>query len=684
MKLYNLTVFGKGLDTTRNPTQLDPGFARLSQNFIHNRGDIRAESRSSIDRDTFLRTAAAPIYGLYEFINNSGVSKFLCVTNGVCQSFTHGLATAKTTVKSGMASGQIVPFTTALNFILFCDGATNRISDGTSSNTFTLQIAAPAVAWTATPSAGAGLTAGLYHYDYARYSSTTGELSPSSSVATTATTTGGNLQVTLQAAALTTTLQFDKIQLYRTKVNTSAPYYQLSTPITVASLVAGYVDSIADTALTVLSTIHTNAGGASKTDQPVAAIDVTFHRGRVHLISLTGTRSRHRWSQLNSYVFDSTTSARHDVEPDDGDYLWRAISFDGVLVLLKDRSIHIMSGDVNENSFTWSVASQRNAGIGAYCPWTVACTPVGIIFMGENGVYLYRPGMPEPLRISDPIQTTLESLDYSRRLLFVGGYAPKERAYLLAVTPQGATTNTVVYAYFIDTGAWSQWIYDAGSVAPSIFATMHNGSSRLKYYFGDSNGYIYEGDTSTGADGTTSGTNTGTATASSATSITDSTASFRTSGDGLLGLSATVQVGTAIESEQITSNSGTSLTTNTWTTTPATSNTYYVGAIDLILHLNRTDCETSNVKRFYSISIEFQAQAHNIPLLVGYTIDNDTAPTYVETITQNGTFRCTVQINRIGVGISPYIRCCGTGNTIAILRIDMKYDELVSSMPRVS
>ena len=405
-------------------------------------------------------------------------------------------------------------------------------------------------------------------------------------------------------------------------------------------------------------------------------------RGRIHYIGLSGSRSRHRWSQLNSYSFDSTTDARHDVESDDGDFLHRGFSYDGTLVLMKDNSIHLMNGDVDEQSFTWQVASNRSSGIGAYCPHTAVATPIGIIFLAQCGIFVYRPG-GQPQEIGGAIRDTLDALDYSRRLLFCAIYDPCERAYIISVTPNGQTTNTESYAYFIDTGHWSKWVHGMGVIKPSAWMQGHNSTSNIKTYLGDTNGYVYETSTTTGNDGVSSGTETGTATGGTPTTITDSGAAFRTTGDGLLGISATVQSGTSsYESQEISSNTATALTTSTWTTTPASGNTYYVGAIEGILSLGRIDCDSAGNKRFLRLSFEFQSQSHSVPLLLGYTIDGDTEPTTVVSLSQSGIFRASILINRIGIGIAPYIRHVGVNHGFEILRIELDYTELVSRLPR--
>lgn len=593
MKRIVIDNFGKGLDTTKNPTLIGQGYARISQNLLHNRGDNRAELRDGISRVYTTAVAAVPIYGFWEFINNSGTTTNILQTNGVAYSFT---SSGTTSVDGSHQSTNLPRFAQALNFWLEADHRDNNyIGNGTAGYPF--QIAAPTAAPTA-PLSGTGIT-GTYIYTYARYSSITTELSPGSTQTVTATPANQTVTFTV---TLTTSEQFDQIQVYRTK-NGGTKFYEL-TKINTGSP-ATYADTTADASLTVESTIHT-AAGASNTDRPAAATDVVTHRGRIHWIGLSGARSRHRWSQLNSFSFDSTTDARHDIDVDDGDFLWRGISYDGSLVLFKDHSIWVMNGDVNELSFTWQVASDRHAGIGAYCPFTVVPTPIGIIFQGECGVYLFRPGMPAPKLISDAIQDTLEGLDYSRRLFFTAGYDHCNRAYLLSVTPNGQTTNTETYCYFIDTGAWGNWVFGDDTYYPSVWGTFHS-SSRLKAYFGSSAGLVYETDTGT--------------------------------------------------SDQSTNIEG-------------------------ILSLGRIDCGTAGYKRFLRLNFEFQSQTHGNTLLLGYTLDGGTQPTTTTSTTQSGIFRASIIVNRIGLGISPYVSTEGTDNAFEILKIELDYTELAGRLPQ--
>ena len=666
------------MNTQVNPTLLPQGYARISRNLLHNQGQDCAKLRNGVTRINHTRLANSSVFALYEFTNNSGTSTRLAATNSGVYSYSISIPGSLTLIDGSHQNAAISRFSQALNFWLQADARDNNyIGNGTAGYPF--QVAAPTTAHTL-PLSGTGIT-GTYRYTYARYSTITGELSPAYDSTTdyvSATPANQTVTFTLTLAA---TEQFDQIQIYRTKTGGVA-FYEL-TKVNAGSP-ATYADTTADSALVTLSTLHTTAG-AINTDRPAAATDVFFHRGRTHLIGLSGSRSRQRWSQLNSFSFDSTTTARHDVEPDDGDFLVRGFSYDGTIVLFKEHSIHLMNGDVNELSFTWQVACDRNTGIGAYCPFTAVATPIGIIFQGECGVYLYRPGMSRPQLISSSIQPEIDGLDYSYRALFTACYDPCERAYLISVTPTGQTTNTHTYVFFIDTGYWSEWRYGNGNISVAGWSQnhMHNSTSRQKAFFGSDDGYIYETDTSGGNDGIISGTESGTLTGGSDTTAVDSGAAFYTTGNGLLGLSVTVSsAASAYETQEISSNTGTTLTTGSWTVDPASGYSYYVGAIEGVLSLGRIDVGTAGYKRFVRLSFEFQSQTHSIPLLLGYTMDGDTEPTTSTSITQSGIFRASIIVNRIGVGLSPYIRCIGVDNSFEILKIEIDYHELTGRLPR--
>lgn len=594
MKRFILQNFGKGLDSTTNPTLLGEGFARISQNLLHNIGDNCAKLRNGITSVWDTRIANAPVYALHEYETPLGVVYRFELCNGNINTFSLNPVIAQTTLLGGLQSTNIPKMCNFNSFAIISDHRDNNyISNGVTAWPF--QIIAPVATPVLTAVAGSNLEAGTYYYDYARYSSTTTELSPAFGTGTAITLSSSNRHVNISIGVITVE-QFDQVKLYRTKVNTTGPYYYIGTYNTGTVI----TDNYSDNSLTVLSIIHTDAG-ATKTSRVEAATDCCVHRNRLVMVGLNGYRSRERWSQLNSFSFDSTTNAYHDLDPDDGDYLWRCFTEDGALVLFKDHSIYVRNGDIDENSFTWQLISCKESAIGAFAPFTATTTPIGIIFLAENGVYLYSRGQIQ--RISNPfITTVLKNLNYSRRLFFVGGYNPKENVYLMSVTPQGQSQNTKTYAYFLDTQHWSEWNYQKEN-NPSYWGLIHNNSGQIKAYFGGVDGYAFENDTSGYSD---NGNN-----------------------------------------------------------------------IEAILSLGRSDFNEAGYKKVYRMTIEFQKQTHSVNLQVGYTIDGDTEPTTYTTTLQSSGFRITIPVNRVCVGISPYIATVGINAPLEILRIEVDYDILI-------
>ena len=689
MTTATLTEFGRGADTSNNPTLLPPGVCRQSINMLHNRGFNRAALRKGITRLNHTRLPASDqvTYGLYEYTSAAGVRTKLALTpiNGTQAQLT-SVSTTKTSIRTSITLATKVGFATAFNFWLFASGSANAA--GTAANWIgNATVAYPygdSPSDAIVPTAGAaGALTGTFYYTYSRLSSTTGELSDPSSA--------GAVSVALVAqraalgfGALTTNEQFDQVRIYRTKVGTTGPFYKV-TDIAISSLPT--TDNATDASLTVLSTQHTLAG-ATKTSRMEAANDVVFYRGRIHWVGLKGNLSRQRWTQLLSFVSDSTTDARHDIDADDGDTAVRGFSIDGCLALFKEHSIHIMDGDIDEKSFTWQVASDRSVGIGAYAPWTAVSTPVGIIFMGENGIYAWRPRTGGPKLISGPdrqdplapsIQTTLEAANQAQRLNFDAFFDPVERLYVINFAGASATTNNQSWAYSIESGTWSQWKWGMGNTRPTASALMHNSSSRLKAYFADQYGYVYETNTDLGSDGPISGTQTGTATGGSDTTVVDSGASFYATGDDLEKLSVTVEkTGPLFETQLISSNTGTTLTTPSWTSDPAAADLYFVGALEGVLSFGRMDMGKAYDKAFQAINIEFQKQTVDIHIIVGFTIDGDTEPTTIYSLVQTGGFRLSIPVERTGVGLSPYIRIIGTNAAFELIKLEVEYLQLMS------
>ena len=179
------------------------------------------------------------------------------------------------------------------------------------------------------------------------------------------------------------------------------------------------------------------------------------------------------------------------------------------------------------------------------------------------------------------------AVDTSKYADFHAIYYGFRQWYMLFITLSGSTYPNACLICDLSvnpTGSakgLSPWMLWTGFTA--IASSMELDSNKnLRPFFSDDLGFKWQMDTGTN-DGVPSGTTTGTVTAADATTMTDSGASFYTTGDGLKGVRVRTYNATtkALENDIVlASNDGTVLTVAAWTTTPAVGDLYVVGGID--------------------------------------------------------------------------------------------------------
>ena len=97
------------------------------------------------------------------------------------------------------------------------------------------------------------------------------------------------------------------------------------------------------------------------------------------------------------------------------------------------------------------------SGIGCVSNSSIANTPKGLMFLAEDGVYLFN-GTPQVQKLSDPIDSVMRNLDQRRRPLASGVHWRTKNCYLLAITEKGQTAHNLVLVYDYKHQAW--WIWD--------------------------------------------------------------------------------------------------------------------------------------------------------------------------------------------------------------------------------
>ncbi|KKN73619.1 hypothetical protein LCGC14_0399350 [marine sediment metagenome] len=166
-----------------------------------------------------------------------------------------------------------------------------------------------------------------------------------------------------------------------------------------------------------------------------------------------------------------------------------------------------------------------------------------------------------------------------------GVYDILNKRYLLWVASSSSSKEDkcLVYDFNKIDGqpiGWYWWNIEA-----TCSAIVRDADSKPWVYWGDENGFVYylNPDATNDAAGMSGAeTRRGTATAGASTTLTDSGATFNTTGDGLKACKIKILSGTGIGQERIiSSNTGTIITvTASWDTNPDNTSVYAIGYID--------------------------------------------------------------------------------------------------------
>ncbi len=155
----------------------------------------------------------------------------------------------------------------------------------------------------------------------------------------------------------------------------------------------------------------------------------------------------------------------------------------------------------------------------------------------------------------------------------------QKKWYVMIYPAEGETYCNKILIYERDTQNFV--ILDIYSNCIAIVEETDSGQIYKKPWIGTIGGFVYKlltGNSLGGASGTLEGT----VTSSGNTTLTDSTASFYITNDGLKDLYVSLfnSSGNFVEERKISSNTGTQLTVDTaWTTNPDTTYTYEIGSI---------------------------------------------------------------------------------------------------------
>lgn len=672
--VYKLKTIGRGRFTKRNPSKIPAGGARDSLNVDHDVPD-RAAVRPAINRAFASRPTGTtgPMLGMYEYIATTGVGKYLFKTNTKLFETDAIDSAGWNELISGMDNGWIAQFATLGDTVFIADRTANYVTKGTSSTSLELGKSSSFGSMSGSSGGSAvGNAAGSVKYWFTDVEPNSGMETPP--VAITGTSVSRTADQGVNLSGLTYSGLFTRKKIYRTKVGSQQPYFvgTLNYPTTTLA------DTSLDTSLTTISTVHDEFGFTS-IEKPQAAEHICVHAGRVWI----AYGSTLAWSRLyEGTQFENFTYSKIQVQPNDGDRITGIVSFRGSLVVFKRRSIHIVNGSTNDRQFICKPFTQR---VGARCPRSIVVEDDMILFLTDNaGVYTFDMASANPVsvEIEDEVCSALDWSDAGCNLV-CAGYNRFRRQYHLSVRRTGETSNTRTHVLNIRTGAWGRVEYCGNKSIPSCYAEMRNGSSVLKMYVGSSDGFAYETETTAGADGVRGGTKTGTITSSaSTTKATISTATFYTTGEGLIGLNAVAVLADGTEIvRKITANDGTEVTVDAAWGATVVGATLYIGWIEAVLFMGRLDMDDAGYKVVTRLNLSWEKQTHATPMRVGYVVDGDSPPTSYKALVMNGGYRGAINVNDRFVGFSPWFRMSGTDIGFDLIMFEIPWRGLARRLP---
>lgn len=591
---------GDGLVTARRARA---GELQDTMNFLlgNREGAPRAEVRKYIKRFNDTRRSNDKVFMLFEFRDDSG-NKTKLVKDSSGDLF--DLADPATALLTGLNTAGLADACNGNDLTFIADnGAAFYRYDDDHTNTVTDEVVEANKGGSITPSetgapAATGFGTGTFEYQFTDFDPVLGQ-ETILSVTASVTKANANTGVRISQTGLSFANPYTQKRIYR-RLRDNNNWFLIATA---GSGDFPVDDSTLELNLTAASSseVHDNLTGLANNEIPAAPVSCTFHRGR--LFSLSGDELR--WSKIDLFfIFKKNGEATKQIG-DDGDEGVRVLTWGESLIIFKRNSTWVMNGDVDEAGFVFYPASRT---IGAISRFAIAKTPIGVIFVG-NDYQIYNfdltvGSLLQPIVTSTGIDFSNDaSIDWTKADLFSAGWDPFQN--VVYITFLDSSEEPTTYSLFLDGMKFGKFEASMNVVKPRYWAELTNSASERKLHFGDQQGYVYETETNTSADGPPSGTVTGTITSSTTTTITDSAATFFITGDDLLGFSVVVDNGDGTFTEKIIqSNTADTITvTVAFSIAPGVGLTYYIAPMHTLYFLGAIDDDNPFIKKFQKMFV---------------------------------------------------------------------------------
>lgn len=479
-QIFELSDFSGGLDAKGNPLSMPKNMGQVVQNVR-----INSELRSLTKRAEVLTygtiAGSNSILGMFRYYAYSG-SKVLLVDAGsniYTGNDTTGAFTSIYTLPNPSHKSQWLTWN---NQAIMVDGFNNPVKyDGTSASaTYLGSLLATDTG------AGSGPDVGNHVYKVSCYTGNSNGAGPfefSFNVASnTLVGTGHATNLTMIPQCPDQSFLGEPVigrYIYRTKAGGST-YYELHQIADNSTVV--YSDTTADVSLSVTYPVIANPIESSP---PLGKLSLIF-QGRLWIANNPSFPSRVYFSEINSQEMFLPTSY-FDIRKDDGDQVTMLQDVLGVITIGKQNTIQKIQTSYNGTGnplLDWSITDPF-AFVGCVSPYSVQNTPIGIMYLGNNGIYFFDGNFSTLL--SDQVTPVISDISNTN---FANAYSAFYRnQYYLAYTSSksGATTNNRVLVYDLISKAFDIDTTNIGSF------TVERGGNDIEVLFGgDSNvGKVY-------------------------------------------------------------------------------------------------------------------------------------------------------------------------------------------------
>jgi hypothetical protein len=276
----------------------------------------------------------------------------------------------------------------------------------------------------------------------------------------------------------------------------------------------------------------------------------------------------------------------------------------------------------NQNDF---VPAETTPEVGTLSHWTIQNDPnSGDLFFLNSFGKLFKTNGLQATDLNVDLTETVDGINLTYVEKCQAVFNQTYNWYMMIYPAEGSTACDRMLIYDISSLQWVIWKIRANCI--HMIAESEDGQEVYKPWIGTVGGFVYKLCTGNNL-GSTSGTLNGATTGLGTATLTDSSASFFTTGDGLkdVYLSRFTAAGEFIEEQKILSNTGTIITVDTnWTNAYQSGETYEVGSIRWEWKSKVFDFGVDGSKTIRKLMINFKKVVSSRKVRIYFYVSEDT------------------------------------------------------------